>query len=174
MKISDLKGRMFVKDMKIVLKDMEPYVRSVKPLWNGRDFKNFSLRAREIWSLWLLCSIFNQMGKTDLIFGEDDESDGILVDKLTRDVIRVENVAAMDFPNTSLAEGEDRIINAILDKASNGEEYAKDKLLVVFFDGAGQYFPNEVAKAIHGKHHFERIYLIGLLDDKCGAEYSYI
>jgi len=172
-KLSELKGQKFVRDFRIVLKDIEPYVRAGKPLWHGRDFTNFSLRPREIWALWLLCVVFNWIGKTDLTFGEDDESDGVLVDKRSGDMIKVENVAAMDFPKSKLPKGEDRIIQAIQHKAKKGAKYATGKILVVFFDGAGIFYPNKIAKAVNGKHDFERVYLVGLLNDKGGTEYSY-
>ncbi|MDD5742615.1 MAG: hypothetical protein PHX87_04270 [Candidatus Peribacteraceae bacterium] len=142
-------------------------------LWNGRDFENFKLRAREIWSLWLLCVVYNWFGSTDLTFGEADDCDGVIVDKKTGDCVLVENVAAMDFPGNSLPRGEERIIQAVMHKALLGEKYASGKILIVFTDGAGKYEPNKIAKAVDGKHHFERIYLIGLITDKDGTEYSY-
>ncbi len=168
----DLTGKKAVKDLKIVLKDIEPYVRAVRPLWNGRDFTNFSLRAREIWSLWLVCATYQRMG-TDVTFAEDFKTDGILIDRKTGDRVYVENVAAMSFPNTSLAKNEDRVLNAIEDKIARGPEYAAGKVLVVFYDGAGRVKFNKVAKAVQGRHNFERIYLVGLVGDKKGTEYTY-
>ncbi|MFH0776059.1 MAG: hypothetical protein V1936_00400 [Patescibacteria group bacterium] len=42
-----LQEKKLVKDLGIVLKDLEPMVKNPKYLWNGRDIKNFSLRPRE-------------------------------------------------------------------------------------------------------------------------------
>ncbi|MEN9342357.1 MAG: hypothetical protein RIQ54_613 [Candidatus Parcubacteria bacterium] len=39
-----------IKDFKIVLKDLEPYVKSSNYLVKGREFTNFSLRPREAWA----------------------------------------------------------------------------------------------------------------------------
>lgn len=170
----ELKGRKFVKDLRVVLKDIEPYVRAVRPLWNGRPFTNFSLRAREIWSLWLLCVVLHEMYHKNITFGEDDESDGIIADMQAEDWIRVENVSALDNPKRKpMPKGEQRIIEAIESKIKKGAAYAKGKMLTVFFDGAGSWHRNKVREAINGKHSFEAIYLIGLLNDKGGTEYSY-
>ncbi len=174
-KFSDVNGKKFVKDFHKVLKDMEKYVKDARWLWHSREFTNFNLRAREIWSLWLLCVVFNRIGHTDLTFGETDESsDGVLVDKKTGQTVLVENVAAMNFPGTSLPTGEERIIQAIMDKASKGKHYAEGKVLVVFSDGAVKFEPNKIAKAVHGKHFFERIYVISLHTNDGGTNYSYI
>lgn len=170
---SDFPGKKFVKDFKPILKDMEQGIRQVRPLWNGRDLQNFSLRLREVLSLWLICVSFHRLGKSGVTFGEDDETDGILVDLETRTYNFVENVAAMDFPNTQLEKGENRVLNAIKHKIELGESYASEKILVVFFDGAGRFEPNKIAKEIDGKHAFENIFLVGLLTDKNGTEYTY-
>ena len=172
--LANLKNRKFVKDFKGILKDIEPHVRAVKPLWSGREFPNFSLRPREVWSLWLLCVVLHNVRHEDITFGEDDESDGILVDPRSGEWIKVENVSAMDFPaDEPLPKGTDRIVTAIETKSKKGDEYAKGKILIVFFDGSGEWYRNKVRESIKGKHNFERVYLIGLLTDKGGTEYSY-
>ncbi|MDD3897027.1 MAG: hypothetical protein PHU04_04300 [Candidatus Peribacteraceae bacterium] len=172
---SELKGKKFVNNLKIILKDLEPFIRAVKPLWNSPPFPNFSLRVREAWTLWLLCAALNRMRGLDLTFGEDDESssDGILLDKRTMEFIKTENVATMDFPSTNFPRGEKRIIAAIMSKIQKGHEYAKGKILTVFFDGAHQWHRNKVREAINGKHHFEQIFLIGLVTDHNATEWEY-
>ncbi len=172
-RLFDLKGKKVVKDLRVLLKDMEKFVRDPRWLWNGRDFKNFNLRAREIWALWLLCVVVNQVDDVDCTFGETTEGDGVIIDKRSGKVTIIENVAAMDFPNTSLPRGEERIIQAIMHKASYGEKYATGKVLVVFYDGAHRAEPNKVAKSVAGRHHFDQIYLVGLINDKGGTEYKY-
>ena len=171
--LTQLKGKKGVKDLKIVLKDMEPYIRAVSPLWDGRPFTNFSLRAREIWTLWLLCAVMGLAHKTRATFCEDDERDGILVDLDADAWIKVENVAVMKFKDRQPLQGEQGIIDAIQKKIDKGPQYAKGVILTVFFDGIGQMYANRIAKHFSGKHHFEKIYLVGLVNDKGGAQYQY-
>lgn len=172
--ISNIKGKKCVKDLQIALKDIEPHVRRVEPLWNGPPFENFSLRAREIWSLWLLCAVMGRVNGKRVTFCEDDERDGILVDLDADNWIKVENVAVMKFGDREPLQGEQGIIEAIQKKIDKGEQYAKGLILTVFYDGIGEMYVNRVAKHFAGKHHFEKIYLIGLITDNGGAQYSYV
>ena len=172
-KLSDLKGKKFISNFHVALKDMEKYVKDPRWLWYGRDFSNFSLRPREVWPLWLLCVVVNQVDNADFTFGETDDCDGVILDKRTGELTMVESVAAMDFPNTKLSKGEDRVIEAIMHKASKGKAYATGKALIVFMDGADRYEPNKIAKAVVNKHHFDAIYVVSLINDKGGTEYSY-
>jgi len=172
--ISELKGKKCIQDLKICLKDMEQNVKRVKPLWDGRPLPNFSLLAREVWSLLLICAVAEEVNGKRVTFCEDDDKDGIFVDLEEQDCIKVENVAAMDFPGgKSLPTGEARIVDAIEHKIDKGKSYAEGTILIVFYDGAKTHYPNKVAKAVDGKHHFEKIYIVGLIDDKNGTEYSY-
>ncbi|MDD5751611.1 MAG: hypothetical protein PHS73_03785 [Candidatus Peribacteraceae bacterium] len=164
----------YVKDFKAILKDLEPFVRKLKPLHSGRPLENFSLRPREIWTLWLLCVALHKMHHPNITFADDTESDGILIDIDAHETIMTENVCALNTPSKKkLPKGEARVIQAIESKIKKGPDYAKGKILTVFFDGAEIWFRNKVREAIRGKHNFERIYLIGLLTDKKGTEYSY-
>lgn len=172
--LTELKGKKYVQDYKAALKLIEPHIRAVKPLWNGRPFKDFSLRAREFWSLWLLCSVMSSVHQKRVTFFEDDERDGILVDVDAEDWIKVENKAVMTFNNIKPPQGEKGIIDEIqkaIDKA--GEQYQKGVILTVFYDGVGKMYANRVARHFFGKHSFERIYLVGLIDDNGGTQYSY-
>lgn len=174
-RFSELKDKKFVNDLKIILKDLEPFIRAMKPLWTSPPFPNFSLRVRETWTLWLLCAALNRMRGLQLTFGEDDEdsSEGILLDKVTKEFIKTENVATMDFPSTSFPRGDQRIIAAIESKIRKGPEYAKGKILTVFFDGAHEWHRNKIREAINGKHQFEQIFLIGLVSDHNATEWEY-
>ena len=163
--IQKLNGKKCVINLKICLKEMEPHIKNVKPLWNGRDSKNFSLRAREIWSLWLICAVVRTTTNKQVTFCEDNDRDGILVDMDADEWIKVENVSAMNFPNTNLPLGEERIINAIEDKIKSCI-VQNDLVLVVFFDGAKLFFPNKIAKAVYGRHNFINIYLVGLVSQE--------
>lgn len=162
-----------IKDMAKVLKDFEPMVKDPKHLWNGRDISNFKLRPREAWANWLLTAIFQHLNGDSITFVEDDEGDGVILDKRTGVFIQTEHVAAMDFGGkVNLPTGEARIIDAIFHKIRKGDDYAKNKTLVVFFDGAGKFYRSKIREAVLGKHKFHSIYCVGLLTiDSSGYEY---
>ena len=172
--IDTTKQRKYIKDLRALLKDIEPAVKSFKPMQTGRELKNFSLRPREVWANWLLCAVLHKVYSPMVTFTDDDDGDGIIVDGLAGDYIEVEHVCALDTPEGQKpSSGTVRIIEAIELKTAKGEGYSRGKLLVVFFDGAGNWYRDKVREAINGRHHFERIYLIGLLTDKGGTKYSY-
>jgi len=162
-----------IKDFKVALKDMEPYVKNPAFLIKGREFTNFSLRPREAWANWLLCIVLRKLHGERLTFAEDPSGDGFIVDKNTGELIPTEHVSALENPLNELPKGEDRIINAINLKIAKGDEYAEGKWLVVFFDGAGEFYRNKIRENIKGRHHFGAVYCIGLLtSDESG--YTYI
>lgn len=162
-----------IKDMKIALKDFEPMVKDPKHLWDGRGIKNFSLRPREAWANWLICVVLRKMHKRDITFMEGGKGDGSIVDKEKRIVVPTEHVSALNIPKSEkLPSGEKRVIDAINLKISKGSGYAQGKLLVVFFDGAGKFFRNKIRESIFGRHNFEAVFCVGLLDSSEGG-YSY-
>ncbi len=163
-KQSGLTTRKVVKDMKLILKDFEPMVKDPKNLWNGRDISNFFLRPREAWANWLLCAVLQKLFGGHVTFADDEEGDGLMVDRGTGEYFHTEHVCALEIPNApALPSGEQRVIDAIEHKIRKGEEYARGKWLVVFFDGAGEYFRNKIREAIKGRHNFVAVYCIGLL-----------
>lgn len=163
-----------IKDLKIALKDFEPMVKNPQHLWNGRVIKNFSLRPREAWANWLICVVLRKMHKRDITFMEDDKGDGFIVDKDKKIIVSTEHVSALNIPKgKELPSGEQRVIDAINLKTAKGSDYAKEKLLVVFFDGAGEFFRSKIREAIFGKHNFEAVFCVGLLNSgKDGYSYS--
>lgn len=164
-----------IKDFKVALKDLEPFVKDPAWLHNGRDISNFKMRPREAWPNWLLCVVLREAKVKNITFAEDDQGDGVLIDLDTGFWIRMEHVAAMDFPSTeALPKGEDRVLHAINHKIAKGQDYAQNKHLVVFLDGAEIWYPNKVGRAIAGKHAFTSVYCVGLIkgDDENGYAYS--
>ncbi|MFA7191760.1 MAG: hypothetical protein WC089_00460 [Candidatus Paceibacterota bacterium] len=125
-----------IKDFKIALKDMEPYVKNPDYLIKGREFSNFSLRPREAWANWLLCVVLRKLHGDNITFAEDPNGDGFIVDKNTEEMIQTEHVSALENPLNPQPKGENRIIDAINLKIIKGPAYATGKWLVVFFDGA--------------------------------------
>ena len=158
-----------IKDFKIALKDMEPYIKNPSFLIKGREFTNFSLRPREAWANWLLCVVLQKLHGENITFAEDIKGDGFIVDKNTGEFIPTEHVSALENPFNKLSKGEDRVINAINQKIEKGSDYAKGKWLVVFFDGAGEFYRNKIRENIKGRHNFGAVYCIGLLNsgDDC-------
>jgi len=165
---------MVIKDLKVALKDFEMMVKNPKHLWNGRDIKNFNLRPREAWANWLICAVLSKVHKRSITFMEDDIGDGFVVDKEKRIVVPTEHVSALDIPKGNrLPSGEHRVIDAINLKIERGSEYAHNKLLVVFFDGAGEFFRNKIRESIFERHNFEAVFCVGLLDSgESGYSYS--
>lgn len=164
-----------IKDLRIVLKDFEPMVKNPKYLWNGRRMKNFDLLPREAWANWLISVVLSHLQKADITFMEDKVGgDGFIVDRDRNLVFQTEHVSALDIPEgKKLPSGEQRIIEAINLKIARGPKYAQNKILVAFFDGAGEFFRNKIREAIFGRHNFEAVFCVGLLDS--GAEgYSYL
>ncbi|MBP6879463.1 MAG: hypothetical protein KBF62_01855 [Candidatus Pacebacteria bacterium] len=162
-----------IKDFRIVLKDMEPYVKDGNYLIKGREFTNFSLRPREAWANWLICVVLRKLQGDDITFAEDTVGDGFLIDEKNSIYIPTEHVSALENPHNRQPKGEDRIIEAINKKIKRGPKYAKGKILVVFFDGAEEFFRNKIRESIKGKHQFISIFCVGLLTiDKNG--YAYI
>ena len=163
-----------IKDLKIALKDFEPMVKDPRHLWNGRDIQNFSLRPREAWANWLICAVLRKMHKRDITFMEHDKGDGFIVDKDKKIIVPTEHVSALNVPKgKKLSGGEQRVIDAINLKIAKGPDYAKEKLLVAFFDGAGQFFRSKIRESIFGRHNFEVVFCVGLLNSgKDGYSYS--
>lgn len=162
-----------IKEFKLALKDLEPYVRNPDFLAKGREFNNFSLRPREAWANWLLCVVIRKLHGEYITFTEDPNGDGFIVDKRTGEVVPTEHVSALENPYNPLPKGEDRVINAINHKIKRGKDYAQGKWLVVFFDGAGEFYRNKIRESIKGKHHFAAVYCIGLLSSgENGYTYS--
>jgi hypothetical protein len=126
-----------IRDLKIALKDMEPYVKNPTFLTQGKRFFNFNMLVREAWANLLICAVMEKITGERFTFQESD-GDGIIGSKDSKIAHIVEHVCAMDFPaGKQLPKGEDRVLWAINHKTKRGPEYAKGKILVVFFDGAG-------------------------------------
>jgi len=163
-----------VKNLKVVLKDFEPMVKNPKWLWSGRRIENFNLLPREAWGNWLVSVVLRKMHNRDITFADSEEGDGFIVDKSIKVIFPTEHVSALDIPKgKKWPKGEQRAIEAINLKIGRGHEYAKDKLLVAFFDGAGKFFRNKIRKSVFGKHNFEAVFCVGLLNSgKSGYSYS--
>lgn len=158
----DLKGRLFLIDG-----NNSPSMAGVIPVTDGTVFR---MRYREAWANLLFCAILGFTEGQDYTFQDDDTGDGIIVNRTKNFWFPVEHVSAMDYPKgKELPKHEDRVIGAInlkIEKDLKNPGYAKGKSLIVFLDGAEEWYPNRVGRAIAGKHNFSRVYCIGLTSSK--------
>ncbi len=163
-----------IKDLKSLLKDLEPHVKNVESLYRGRDIPNFKQRPREIWANWLLVVVGNfSHGPNTFTFTEDPsgDSDGVIVERATMIGWRTEHVF---IPKHKAEDGSgtDLFVEAVEYKAKKGAPYAQGKMLVIFSDGVGRWLPARVAREIVGNHHFDNVWAIGL-DSADGDGYVY-
>ncbi|MDO8490033.1 MAG: hypothetical protein Q7S47_01285 [bacterium] len=99
--------------------------------------------------------------------------DGIILENNTEQWVMTEHVSALDVPGPKgLLKGEERVLSAIEHKIAKGHEYAEGKTLVVFLEGAGIWYPNRVGRSITGRHNFNEVCCVALLDIIDGI-YSY-
>lgn len=153
-----------IKDLKIVLKDMEPWVKNALVLYGGKKPGNFGLLPREILGNWLMCAVGNALNsKAAWTFCDGPDRDGILIDRNTDSQMATEHVFVPKFQKQSQKTAEDLIIDAITHKQAKGKAYAEGMHLIVFCDGiGGPWHPNRVGKAIAGTHDFASVWAVGL------------
>ncbi len=163
-----------IKDLRIALKDFELRIKNPNYLWNGRKFSNFNLLPREAWGNWLVAAVLSKISGRDVTFADSSKGDGFIVDRTIKSIFPTEHVSALDIPRgKNLPKGEQRIIEAINLKIIRGSDYARGKILVAFFDGAGEFFRSKIRESVFGKHNFEAIFCVGLLtSDKTGYSYA--
>lgn len=162
-----------IKDLKKALKDFEPMVKNPKWLWSGRRIENFNLLPREAWGNWLISAVLRKTHNRDITFADSDEGDGFIVDKSLRAIFPTEHVSALNIPKgKKWPKGEQRAIEAINLKIARGHEYAHGKILVTFFDGAGEFFRSKIREVIFRNHSFEAVFCVSLLTSGVDG-YSY-
>jgi len=161
------------KSMEVALKKIEPFVRNGAHLQTGKPFKQLGgMRSREVLANWLLCATINAVDKQELMFSSDPiGSDGIVQDRATGQTWPTEHVLV---PRQSAGDGLDAkalILRAIEQKRTKGgAAYASGKTLVVFLDaGAGEWFPNKVARELPSPLHFDAVWVVGLQKVEDGA-----
>jgi hypothetical protein len=164
------------KSMEIGLKELEPFVRNGMHLQSGKPFEQMGgMRSREAVANWLLCAVVNHTGQRELSFTSDPTGgDGVLDDAKTGETFLTEHVMVTRHRGGEGADAHALVLNAInLKRAKGGEAYARGKTLVVFLDaGAGEWFPNRVAKALPDRLYFDDVWVVGLYGVEDG-EYVY-
>lgn len=153
-----------IRDLKVVLKDIERHVKNPDFLRKGREFSNFPLRPREVLANWLLCAVGNwESGNNNLTFSNDPTGgDGIVFNRKSGLCIMTEHVFIPEPRNKNLESVEELIIKALQHKVKKGEQYAKDKDLIVFSEAVGLWYPNRAARRIVGTHHFNSVRVVHL------------
>ena len=69
-----------IRDLKIALKDMEPYIKNPNFLTQGKRFSNFNMLVREAWANLLICAVMEKITGERFTFQESD-GDGIIGSK---------------------------------------------------------------------------------------------
>ncbi len=158
------------KSMEAALKELEPFVKNGAHLQTGKPFEKFGgMRSREILANWLLCATKGAIEQRPVTFTSDPTgSDGIIQDQESGDTWLTEHIF---IPRQSACEDPDAhilVLSAIEKKrAKGGAVYASG---VVFLDaGAGEWFPNRIARALPDPLHFDAVWVVGLQAVENGA-----
>src|SRR5260370_30328259 len=159
------------KNMASALKEMERFIKTGVDWQWGKRFEKFGdMRSREILANWLICATINAVEKRELTFTRDPiGSDGIVHDEATGETWPTEHVMVPRQSGGEEADAHALILAAIEQKRTKGgAAYASGKTLVVFLDaGAGEWYPNRVARALPDPLHFATVWVVGLqkIDD---------
>lgn len=163
------------KNLKVALKELEPFIRNGRHLFIGKPFKRMEgMRSRELLANWLLCVAVNSVTEADrLTFTTDpDGGDGLIVDMTTEIAMPTEHVLALKPRSKKPATSDLLILKAITDKQNKGgKAYASGKTLVVFAEDVGEWFPNKLARQLPD-HDFEAVWVVGVQGVEAG-EYVY-
>src|SRR3989344_2429419 len=139
-----------VRDLKVILKDMEPFIKNPVFLRTGRNIINFSLRPREVFANWLVCVVGNfNNGNEDLTFAEDPTGgDGLILNNKTGKLMLTEHVFIPPPQPENNKTVEDLMLEKIIHKTKKGKEYARGKHLIVFSEATGIWHPNRIGRKI--------------------------
>ncbi len=161
-----------IRDLKLALKDLERHVRAPDFLRKGREFKNFSLRPRELLANLLICAAGNSEPGNHLTICTDPlGGDGLILDEKQGKYMTTEHVF-VPAKDGELDHVESKLLAAIEHKKKKGKAYCTGKDLVIFSEARGMWMPNHVARRIAGRHDFSTVWVVHL--EKAGdQEYSY-
>lgn len=164
------------RDLHVVLRDLEPHIRNARSLLAGREFFNFPLRPRELFGLWLLSAVANHYGDNLTIANDPEAGDGMLVEQEILD--KRDPLDAFMFEQTMVSnfqQGDinECIINAIREKISLGDEYSRNRQLIVFLDKQGLTQTGIIRRYLASQDAFEAYWLIGLSSQNKEDGYRY-
>ena len=136
------------KDLKLALKELEPFIRNGEHLQTGKPFKRFhGLRSRELLANWLLCVVGNYTRQADRLTFTSDPlgGDGIIYDSVAEKTWPTEHVLVPTARDGEVEDVEALILKAIgIKQSKGGAPYGSGKTLVVFLNSSGTWFPNKV------------------------------
>jgi hypothetical protein len=162
-----------VRDLALILKDLEPYIRDPRHLRTGRDLKKMAMRPRELLGNWLFCVVLVYATGRRWTLSEDPTGgDGAMLDRDTGTGFLTEHVFIPPPAQGKKSLVEQQIANAIAAKAKKGAGYARGRSLVVFSEAIGPFFPNRIGSAIAGTNAFEAVWAMGL-ESAIGGQYAY-
>jgi hypothetical protein len=156
------------RSLKVVLKELEPFVRDGHHLQTGREFGSVKLRSREMLANWLMCVAINSITQPDrLTFTaspEDVGGDGVILDTSTQETWVTEHVIVPNVGGDDGLDTADRILAAVDKKRGKGDAaYATGKTLVVFVNReGGQWYPTKIARRLPEPLLFEAVWVVGL------------
>jgi len=133
------------------------------------------MRSREVLANWLLCVTVDAVDNRQLMFSSDPTGgDGIIEDSATGQTWPTEHVFIPHQSSGGKLDAKTLILDAINHKrAKGGAAYASGKTLVVFLDeGAGEWFPNRVARELPDPLYLAAVWVVGLQKVEDGA-YTY-
>jgi hypothetical protein len=165
------------KNLKVALKELEPFIRNGQHLQTGRPFNRLGgMLSREVLANWLLCAAANSETEAEQMTFTSDPvgGDGIIHDTKTDETWQTEHVLVPMARGEEAMNVEASILAAIEDKQKKGgAAYARGKTLVVFVNaGGGAWHPNKVAKQIPATLDFAAVWAVGLQGVEDG-EYVY-
>jgi hypothetical protein len=167
------------KSLAIALKEIEPHVRTGKPLQTGKPFGNFArMLPREVLANVLICAVANFESEPERFgfVGLDDPigGDGVIEDSQTDETFPTEHVLVPDLKGGAPEDIQALILGQIALKQGKGKvAYAGGKTLVVFVNAVGgPWFPNRVAKSLPKPLDFAAVWVVGLHGVE-NSEYSY-
>jgi hypothetical protein len=154
------------KSMEVALKELAPFILDGKHLESGRGFKSMNdMRSREALANWLMCAVLNHIGQREMSFSSDPVGgDGVLHDAKTEQTFLTEHVMVSRHQGGEGSDAHKLVLDAVTAKNEKGKAaYASGKILIVFLDsGAGEWFPNRIARSLPQPLHFEEVWIVGL------------
>src|SRR5258708_1376153 len=162
-----------IRDLNLVLKDLERHIKAPDFLRTGRPFGNFGLLPRELLANLLICFAGNfEDPKNRLTVCTDPlGGDGLIFNQNHGGYMSTEHVFVPAPRGRDLHSVEQKILAAVAHKNKKGARYASGKDLVVFSEAAGAWHPNQTARRLIGVHGFESVWVTHL-ESAENQEYS--
>lgn len=156
------------KGLTMALKELQPYILNGRHLEVGRGAPLLNgMRSREILANLLLCIAVNSVtspGRLTFTSAPNEVGgDGIIYDNVGGVGVPTEHVMVPARPENAGKDADELILEAVGKKVKRGAAYASGKTLVVFlYQGAGEWYPNKVARQLPDPLLFEAVWVVSL------------